>query len=402
MKVKYIDNKQNLGIEYDWVLIKKEYNKLGVPSGYYEIPWKAIQEGNKYIMSLSERSTGKTTNLGLLVGLVMHKLYKTQVVYIRPTEDELSASHAQKLVEVIKTYNEGHYIKALTDGEYNSIYYHWRQFYYCWVNEVGEIEKKSNTPIIQMLSVSRSGDYKSTLNLPLGDWIVYDEFIGKYYRPDEAIHFLDLLKTVIRDRMSPVVCMLANTINLNSQYFEEFEISREVRKLNKGDKRTIVTDRGTKIYVEIINLVRRDNTHSILNSMFYGFRNPKIASITGGDVWAFECVPHILRDCTDKRVLARNLYIESGLELLQIEIVYNQEQGLHLEIHRASKTYPDSIIFTIGDQKDNRYYFGLGHGNLNKLLTKYITARKVYYSSNEVGSIFKDYLNRYLMIKNQY
>lgn len=402
MKIKYIQDKQNLGIDYDWGLIRKEYNKLGVPSGYYEIPWKAIQDGNKYIMSLSERSTGKTTNLGLLVGLVMNRLYKTQVVYIRPTEDELSASHAQKLVDVIKTYNEGQYIKALTDGEYNSIYYHWRQFFYCFVGETGEIEKKSTTPIIQMLSVARASDYKSTLNLPLGDWIVYDEFIGKYYRPDEAIHFLDLLKTIIRDRLSPVVCMLANTINLNSQYFEEFEISREVRKLNKGDKRAITTDRGTKIYVEIVNLVRHDNTHSLLNSMFYGFKNPKIASITGGEVWAFECVPHILRDCTDKRVLARNLYIESGLELLQIEIVYNKEQGMHLEIHRASKTYPDSIIFTIGDQKDIRYYFGLGHGNINRLLTKYITERKVYYSSNEVGSIFKDYLNRYLLIKNQY
>ena len=199
MKIKYIQDKQNLGIDYDWGLIRKEYNKLGVPGDYYDIPWKAIQEGNKYIMSLSERSTGKTTNLGLLVGLVMNKLYKTQVVYIRPTEDELSASHAQKLVDVIKTYNEGQYIKALTDGEYNSMYYHWRQFFYCFVNETGEIEKKSTTPIIQMLSVARASDYKSTLNLPLGDWIVYDEFIGKYYRPDEAIHFLDLLKTIIRD-----------------------------------------------------------------------------------------------------------------------------------------------------------------------------------------------------------
>ena len=45
MKVKYINNREKLGIDYDWTLIRKEYNKLGVPSDYYDIPWKAIQEG---------------------------------------------------------------------------------------------------------------------------------------------------------------------------------------------------------------------------------------------------------------------------------------------------------------------------------------------------------------------
>ena len=401
MKVKYINNREQLGIEYDWGLIRKEYNKLGVPSDYYDIPWKAIQEGNKYIMSLSERSTGKTTNLGLLVGLVMNKLYGTLVVYIRPTEDELSASHANKLVDVIKSYNEGHYIKMLTDGEYNSIYYHWRQFYYCFVDETGEIVKKSSKPIIQLLSIQRSQDYKSTLNVPLGDWIVLDEFIGKYYRPDEAVHFLDLLKTIIRDRMSPVVCMLANTINLNSTYFEEFEISREVRKMTKGDKRTLVTDRGTKIYVEIINLVRKDNAHSILNSMFFGFKNPKIASITGEDVLAFDCVPHIPR-VENKTILVNNLYIENNLELLKVELVKCEGMKAHLEVHRATRTYDDSIILTIGEIKDNRHYWGLGPKSLNSFLSKYITNRQVYYSSNEVGSIFKDYLNRYISLKNMY
>lgn len=401
MKIKYINNKEVLGIDYDWNLIRKEYNKLGVPSDYYDIPWKAIQEGNKYIMSLSERSTGKTTNLGLLVGLVMHKLYGTLTIYIRPTEDELSASHANKLVEVIKTYNEGQYIKILTEGEYNSIYYHWRQFYYCFVDETGEIIRKSNKPIIQLLSIQRSQDYKSTLNVPLGDWVVLDEFIGKYYRPDEAIHFLDLLKTIIRDRLSPIVCLLANTINLNSPYFEEFEISREIRKMNKGDKRTLITDRGTKIYVEIINLVRKDSTHSLFNSMFFGFKNPKIASITGGDVWAFECVPHIPR-VEGKHILIPNLYLENNLELLKIELVVAPDTKPHLEIHRATKTYNDSIILTLGELKDPRYYWGLGTKSINAFITKYLTQRQIYYSSNEVGSIFKDYINRYISLKNLY
>lgn len=401
MKIKYINNKPELGIEYDWDLIRREYNKLEVPEGYYEINWNALRDNFiKYILSLSERSTGKTTNLGLLVGLVMNKLYGTIVVYIRATENELSASHAQKLVEVIRLYNDGEYIKKLTDGQYNSIYYHWRQFFYCNVDENGNRVETSHEPCVQLLSVDRANDYKSTLNLPLGDWIVFDEFIGKFYRPNEAIAFLDLLKTIIRDRISPTVCMLANTINLNSPYFEELEISREVKRLGKGDKKIIETERGTKIYIEIVNLIRKDNNHSLLNSLFFGFKNPKINAITGGEVWAFEAVPHIIHNATDKLTIFRNVYIESGLELLQVEYIYNKEQGAHLEIHRASRTYDDSYILTLGMLKDTRYHWGLGGDRIRNVIGDMVLSRKVYYSSNEVGSIFKDYVNRYRAEKN--
>lgn len=401
MKVKYVNNKPELGINYDWDLVKREYNRLNVPEGYYEINWGALKnDAIKFIMSLSERSTGKTTNLGLLVGLVLNKLYGTTVVYIRATEGELSASHAQKLVEVVRLYNGGEYVRKLTDGKYNSLYYHWRQFFYCFVDENGERVETAKEPCIQLLSVDRANDYKSTLNLPLGDWIVFDEFIGKYYRPDEAIHFLDLLKTIIRDRLSPTVVMLANTINLNSPYFEEMEIGRDVRRLQKGDKKVITTERGTNIYIEIVNLIRKDSTHSLLNSLFFGFKNPKINAITGGEVWAFENVPHILHEATDKLVILRNIYIESGLELLQVEIVANKEQGAHLEVHRATKTYDDSYILTLSELKDKRYHYGLGGERVHRILSEYIIDRRVYYSSNEVGSIFKDYVNRYKLERN--
>jgi hypothetical protein len=70
-KVRYIDNDPNLGIDYDWELIAKEYKKLGVPPEY-DIT-EIIPLGNeaiKWYILTSERSVGKTTNV-LLVGMVM-------------------------------------------------------------------------------------------------------------------------------------------------------------------------------------------------------------------------------------------------------------------------------------------------------------------------------------------
>ena len=118
-------------------------------------------------------------------------------------------------------------------------------------------------------------------------------------------------------------------------------------------------------------------------------------------MWAFEAVPHIMpkSEQINRQCIINNLYLESGLELLKIELVYNDNIGTHLEIHRASRTYDDSIILTLGDITSKKYRYGLGEGRLYKILAKYINSRKVLYSSNEVGSIFKDYLYRYKLDK---
>ena len=237
-----------------------------------------------------------------------------------------------------------------------------------------------------------------------GDFVLFDEFIGTYYRPLEAINFFDLLKTIFRNRISGVVVMLANTINLNSQYFEEFEISRAVKQLHKGDKREIVTERGTRIYIEILDVKRTSSKRSLMNELFFGFKNPRLSAITGGEVWAFDSVPHIppKSEQTGRRCILYNIYAEIGIELLKIELVEDDKLGAHLEIHRASKVYDDSIILTLGELKDKRYVYGFGVGRLNTILAKYINERKVLYSSNEVGSIFKDYIHRYKIERGAY
>lgn len=401
--ISYYENKIELGIEYDWRLIEKEFHKLGVPKGYYEIPWNAIRNGDKILIGLSERSTGKTTTY-ILLGMVMNKLYGTHLQYVRATEDELKPSHAEKLVEVIRTYNDGQYLKRCTDGRWNSIFYHWKKFYYCNRDENGTIVEKSEIDFIQCLSVDRHGDYKSSYNAPKGDLILFDEFIGKFYRPDEAIHFLDLCKTIIRDRYSPLIVMMANTINQNSMYFEELEVSKQVKSLKKGESKQIITERGTHIYLELIDVKRGDSVKHKVNSLFFGFKNTKLASITGGELFAFASVPHILQrgQCNERRIIANNIYIETGTDLLNVELVYNEEQGYHLEVHRANRTYDDSYILTLNPvANDRRYHYGLGEKNYKKTLTDMISSRKVYFSSNEVGAVFSDYYNRFLMERNR-
>lgn len=398
--VKYIDGKPANGILYDWKKIEKEYNALGVPPQFYRPPFSAIPY-NKYFGALSDRSTGKTTGW-ILLGMVMNKLYGTQIQYVRTTADELTPSFADELVGAIKDYNGGEYILKLTDGVYNSIYYHWKQFYYCCVDEKGNRVAVAPESFIQCLSIDRHGDYKSSYNAPKGDLIILDEFIGKYYRPNEAIDFFDLTKTIIRERQSPIIAMLANTIKLSSQYFEEFEISREVVNMKKGERRQFITAKGTHILLEIVDAeVTRSKERKEVNRLFYGFKNPKLGAITGETLFAFDSVPHTPPHDDSWYAIENRIFIETGLDLIKCVYCYSDDLGYHFEIHRATRTYDDSVILTLEAPTDARQLWGFGTPRMCKVWGRMLADRKIFFSSNEVGTIFNDYLQRYRVLKTR-
>ena len=49
--------------------------------------------------------------------------------------------------------------------------------------------------------------------------------------------------------------MLANTINVNSMYFKEFEgIQGRIKETEEGRTYHITTEKGTRVYIEIIEL----------------------------------------------------------------------------------------------------------------------------------------------------
>lgn len=398
-KVKFINGLQELGIEYDWRVISKKIKSLNIPSDVYYPDLKPITDGCKLNLILSERSTGKTTGW-LLVGLCMNWLYGTVVEYVRESDEEIRPSTARELVAVITSYNNGHYIKTITEGKYNSLTYHWKAFYYCNVDETGAITETAPEPCIQLLSVARHLEYKSTFNSPRGDLIIFDEFIRKYYKVDVFWDFLDLLKTIQRNRLSPIVLMLANTLNRNSQYFEEMEISKTVKAMELGERKELTTPMGTKISIELLNVEKARKKARLSNILFYGFNNPKISAITGEALWNFERLPHIFNE-EEKELLYNKLYMSISSELLKLDIV-KTSLGVILEVHKATRTYDDSYILTLDYIQPNEgqqgiYVWGLGEVNsaMNKTLRNLINNRKVYFASNEIGALFNEYIERY-------
>lgn len=386
--ISFIDNKEEHGIRYDWNLIRREFRKLKTPDGIYD-PTSVPIESINYCVELSTRSYGKTTQW-ILFGLLMHKLYGTTPVIIRQTEEMTAPKHAASLLDVIRVYDDGRYILQLTDKRWNDLYIKARKVYYCLRDDRGEIVEKGTDPVIYLITLEESDALKSVFNVPRGDLIIFDEFISSVYKSNEFVTFADELKTVIRSRLSPRVIMLSNTINVTSPYFRELEISKEIRNIRTGEHKVITTDLGTKIYVRISDSPTTKHK-GLLNAAFFGFKNPALAAIRGGEtVWNFRDVPRIL--VSDEDVyLDRRLKIDTSDDLLAVDFVHTPDRGIVANIH-PGEVHDDSVVLTLSDIWDRQHRHGLGYGQREKMLLLLRDRKKVYFSDCETAAVFENYI----------
>ena len=384
-KQKFIENNEQLGLEYDWKKIKNEFNKLNIPDDVFN-PVNVPLSVAKWFIELSDRSTGKTTNW-ILLGMVMNQLYGTQIQYIRQSDDDIAPKSSKNLFSVILKYN---YVSKITENEYNSVTYNSRRWYYCNVDENGRIINKAPEHFMFMGSVQSAENLKSSYNAPFGDLIIFDEFITRYYMPNEFVLFCDLVKTIIRDRVSPIIVMLANTIDRHTQYFNELNIYDSVQTLKKGESTLLTTPKGTKVYVELIGSTPKKQTkRDRVNKLFFGFKNQNLASITGED-WAMNCYPHIPRE--KYTTIFNQLYVYHNNKYIRLEIVNNEKLGVCIYVHWATYIYDDSIILTTVDRTDPRYLYKFGSGNLKKFIVKMYETNKFYYATNDIGAFFENYI----------
>jgi hypothetical protein len=390
-KIKYINNDPTLGIDYDWKLIKKEFNKLGIPEGVFNPYAYHDVRGGKYIMDLSERNIGKTTNW-ILIAMIMHELYGTEAVYMREIIDMIMPKNDG---ELFKTILQCHYIEKITDGQYNNVICKSRRFYYTNT----ETNVTAVDPFLLKWSLDENAIKKSSVQLPDSDIIIFDEMISRYNYLDEFVTFMDSIISIIRGRACPLIVLLANTIDLHSQWFKEFEIYEDVQHLQPGQHKVITSSEGTIVDIALAGLeggelsVKRKEQ----NKRFFGFKNPKLNSIKGGS-WAYNVYQHPYRE-KDTESLLSNRYIEHNGNLLNLEIMYNDKHGIYVVVHKANTLYDDSVIYTLDKQlKDSRYKYKWGVMLPDTKLWKLYQRGLWTYVSNTEGSLIDDYMRNLKML----
>lgn len=394
MEIKYIDNNKEHGIKYDFNLIRKELAKLKCPDTVYN-PFKShVIKSGKWYLDLSERSTGKSTNW-ILLGMVMYKLYGTQTIYIRESVDMIRPAHSRQL---FRTILEWDYVSKITDGAYNSVKYNSRSWYFYNT----EKDQASDDAFMVALSLDENSLNKSSFNAPRGDLIIFDEFISRHNYANQFVDFCDTLKTVIRERDSALIVMLANTIDRHTFWFKELGIYEQIQKMEIDSAKEYTNSGGTLISIALMgkSANKMPEHRKEHNRKFFGFINPKLNAITGGD-WAMRIYPHPPKALEDDKPvkICYNRYIRHNNYLLQLELYKSSELGLYVICHKANQCYDDSIIYTIEDiaAKNERYKWG--SNKLDKLLLNLLKGNKFYYATNLEGSLMDNYINEVKKIR---
>lgn len=365
----------------NWNTIHTTYKKLVGEENYkkYANPFCHDIKNNRWFIDLSERDTGKTTNT-LLLALIVYIKYGYSYAYIRSDTQQLTVSKLQNLYNVI---TDNDYINKLTNGQYNDIFYdRIKKVWYLVNNET--LDKDDNI-CCYGLSVHAYDEYKSTLNLPKCEIFIFDEFINQYCGRDDFIKLCHLMSTVFRHRKNnPRVFLLANTLTKYHFFFSELGIQKIVKYIKLDEVKEIITDKGTHVSVRLI----KNNNNEVkkqVNSLLYGFNNPLLNSITGGE-WDIENYPHLERELADiTEYLEKNIIVVNFLdEYYSIDnIMIN---GMcYAYVHNITKEKYNGKIFMLCEYPyDNRIPLEYIIDKLN-YLQRY---KLVFFQDNEVGDLF--------------
>lgn len=392
--VNYIGDSIENGILYDYKKIRKLFKKLDCPEDLFD-PFPALLSPCRWILDLSERSVGKTTQW-LLVGMCMYWIYGTVIQYVRQFEDMIMPKASSDLFSTILKYD---YVYKLTDGEYNTVIYKSRRWYFAYLDpDTMEVTRTCPDHFMFSCSIDKQLNLKSSYNCPTGDLIIFDEFIGKITPVNEFISFCDLCKTIQRERQSVRFILLANTIDKHHIYFNELCIYDQIQMLHVGEHLQLRSPLGTQIYVEFIGLSgERKKRRSVINVLYYGFKNPRLAAITGDDEWSMGCYQHIPKrgeNEKDPQCISRQVYVLYNSRYVRLDLMQHPVLGTVVYAHWATQTYSDSVILTCDERTDPRYQHALGGKIISRLIKYMYQSNRIYYASNDVGNFLDSYLKR--------
>ena len=383
--IKFIKNDPNKGIDFSWPELKKEYKKLVKAKGIYD-PTKIPFEHIRYCILMSTRKTGKTNTL-LTLGLISAWKYGTMIAYLRQTEEMIEYRNIKTFFDVQISNN---YISKMTDGEYVSIQIKGDYAYFVHYDERMKVDKRS-APVVFFGAITKQQDYKSSLNLQNCNMIIFDEFISNKYMYNEFVEFSQCLSSIIRNKVNCCIIMLANSISLHNMYLHELTIAKQVKNLKQNESALINTRKGTSLYIELIGDASPERQE--LNMLYFGFDNPKLSAITGGEDWQIAEYPHIERE--NRKEITKGIYILISDVIIQLELVSSEKMGTHILAHFATKVSEKAlIIFTISDILSYKHKFAFGSGKFCKVIWKLYDDHKFFYSDNEVGDMLEQYVNQ--------
>jgi len=353
----------------------------------------------KYYIIIGERSNGKTY-WALEYALQQYAATHKQFAYVRRWDVDVKASELNQLFEAHIKNKVVERLYAKTPQKWNSIVYKMGHFYLRHLDDDPTKSYTDENPVGHVFSIS-AAEHKKSYSYVDTTTVIFDEFLTRTsYLPNEPALFQNLLSTIIRLRDDVRVFMLGNTVNKWCPYFSVMGLTH-IKEQKQG---TIDTyhygDSDLEVAVEYCESSQKRGGKA--SDVYFAFDNPQLAMIKDGS-WEVAEYPKLRTEYKTADVAAA-FYIEFAGDTLKGVIVCNSV-GTFAFLKRANltirnrdgtrhKKIGDSIIYVDKHSADYRDLLGVTHqpDRLSKLIVQFMATNRIYYSDNDIGEIFRNYV----------
>jgi len=338
-----------------------------------------------YYVIYGERSNGKTYS-ALNYALTNYFKDGQQFAYLRRFGEDI---RKKQLSNLFSAHVQNDVIKKLSGGEWEGVSYEGNKFYLNRLDPETEKTVKSEDPIGFAFDINSMEHFKS-ISFPNITTVVFDEFLSRQgYLPNEFLLFTNSLSTIIRLRTNVKIFMLGNTVNRYCPYFAEMGLTH-VKEQKQG---TVDVYKYANTNLEVVVEYCASSAGSKESDVYFAFDNPQLQMITTG-AWEIPMYPHLDTKYKPKDIMAQ-FFVDFDHELLHGEVVCN-DIGPFLFLHRKTSEIKkdDDIVYC--QMPSTSPYKRIGINNYKDKLSKFIRTamveHKVFYSENEVGEIWRNYL----------
>lgn len=352
---------------------------------YYSLK-NILSQNAEYNMIIGERSNGKTYAC-LKYALEDYVNNDRKCAYLRRWKDDIIGKRAESVFSSLVANKE---IERITLGRYDNIVYSRGCYYLAKYDETSRKMIASKRYFCKTFSLSDSEHDKST-SYPEIKNIIFDEFLTRrYYLPDEFIVFMNVLSTIIREKKDVKIFMLGNTVNKYCPYFDEMGLKNIPTQ--KQDTIDVYNygDNGLSVAVEYCGNIQKKKD----SNKYFAFNNPKLNMITNG-AWEIDIYPHLkIGQKINNKDIIYSFTIEFSYKKIQGDIV-ESDDGYFLFFHyRTSDIKDNELVYSLSydSTKYRRKCFLYRYDKIDEKICSLFKKRKVFFQSNDIGEIVKNYL----------
>ena len=343
-----------------------------------------------YYVIIGERSNGKTYSI-LNYCLERYFKFGEEFVYIRRFDEDIKYSRGS---QIFTNLINNKVIEKLSHGEWNDVYYYAKKWYLKKTNYKNPKESiVSDVPFAYAMSLSSEEHDKST-SFPKVKNIFFEEFVSRNYIDSEFILFQNALSTIIRLRDDVKIFMAGNTINKYAPYFNEMGLTN-VKNMKSGSTEIYTYgESGLKVVVEFSDMPSKDKASNV----YFAFNNPKLSMIRGDNgVWEIDIYPHLTKEMKYKpKDIIYKYYVVWDNDILQCDIVKLNDTTftfVHIKTTPIKEDNTNIVYSTEHNYKPNyKRRIIKPASRREEIILWFYKHERVFYQSNEVGEIMRNYI----------